>query len=150
MEDASSERRLFLESLCCDYFRFLHLDAGVPPENVTIRQEVALSGGSFADIEVRASGTPPYFVEIDTGYSAGRLVEGVRRKYGKPCHATDGASRLVVVVDEDALHNRPAVERALREVLRPELDLEDRDERCLLGLTSKRLRVTIQTPRDDD
>ena len=150
MEDASSERRLFLESLCCDYFRFLHLDAGVPPEDVVIRQEVALSGGSFADIEVRSSGTRPYFVEIDTGYSAGRLVESVRRKYGKPCHATDGASRVVVVVDEAVLHNRPAVERALREALRPELDLEVWDERYLLGLLSKRFGVTLATPREDD
>ena len=150
MADASSERRLFLESLSCDYFRFLHLDAGVPPEDVMIRQEVALSGGSFADIEVRASGAPPYFVEIDTGYSAGRVVESVNRKYGKPCRATDGASRVVVVVDEDAVHNRPAVERALREVLRPELDLEVWDERYLLELLSKRFGVTVATPGEDD
>src|SRR5262249_3553532 len=149
MEDASSERRLFLESLCCDYFRFLHLDAGVPPEDVMIRQEVALSGGSFADIEVRASGAPPYFVEIDTGYSAGRVVESVNRKYGKPCRATDGASRVVVVVDEDAVHNRPAVERALREGLRPELDLEVWDERYSLDLLIKRCGVAVPTRGED-
>jgi|SRR6266700_5107491 hypothetical protein len=45
MEDASSERRVFLESVCCDFFRFLHLDAGVPAENVLIRQEVAPDPG---------------------------------------------------------------------------------------------------------
>ena len=110
MDDASSERRLFLESVSCDYFRFLHLDAGVPAEDVMIRQEVALGSGAFADIEVRASGTPPYFVEIDTGYSQARLLESVRRKYGKPSPATDGASRVVIVADEDALRDRPDVE----------------------------------------
>ena len=45
MEDASSERRVFLESVCCDFFRFLHLDAGVPAETVLIRQEVAPDPG---------------------------------------------------------------------------------------------------------
>ena len=112
MEDASSERRLFLESVCCDYFRFRHLDAGVPAENVMIRQEVALGPGTFADIEVRASGTPPYFVEIDTGDSRGRLLESVRRKYGKPSPATDRAARVVIVADEAALRDRPADRRA--------------------------------------
>jgi hypothetical protein len=134
MEDASSERRLFLETVCCDYLRFLHLDAGVAPENITIRQEVALGPGAFADIKVCVGATPPYFVEIDTGYSRERVLASVRRKYGKPSPATDGASRIVVVADVDALRDRPAVERALREALRPGLDLEVWDERHLLRL----------------
>ena len=150
MEDASSERRLFLETVCCDYFRFLHLDAGVPPENITIRQEVALGPGAFADIEVRVGVAPPYFVEIDTGYSWGRLLESVRRKYGKPSPATDGASRIVVVADEDALRDRPAVERALREALRPGLDLEVWDERHLLRLFGERFGVTLCSLQEDD
>src|SRR5262245_50920977 len=150
MEDPSSERRVFLESVCCDYFRFLHLDAGVPAESVLIRQEIALGPGAFADIEVRASGTPPYFVEIDTGYSAGRLVESVRRKYGKPSPASEGASRVVIVADEDALRGRPAVERALRETLRPGLDLEIWDERHLLRLLGERFGVALTTLGEDD
>jgi hypothetical protein len=32
MEDVSSELRLFLESVICDYLRFEHLGAGVPPK----------------------------------------------------------------------------------------------------------------------
>src|SRR4030095_11951347 len=150
MEGPSSERRVFLESVCCDYFRFLHLDAGVPAENVLIRQEVALGPGAFADIEIRATGTPAYFVEIDTGYSRGRLVESVRRKYGKPSPATEGASRVVIVVDEDALRDRPAVERALREALRPGLDLEVWDERDLLRLLGERFGVTLSTLQEDE
>jgi class 3 adenylate cyclase len=150
MEDAASERRLFLESVCCDYFRFLHLDGSVPPENIVIRQEVPLHSGAFADIEVHASGTPPYFVEIDTGYSRRRVVESVRRKYGKPSPATDGASRIVIIVDEDALGDRPAMDRALREALRPGLDLEVWDERHLLRILGERFGVALATPGEDD
>lgn len=150
MADVSSELRLFLESVCCDYLFFRHLDAGVPPENVKIRQEVALGPGAFADIEVRLAGEPPYFVEIDTGYSRDRLFESVRRKYGKPCPATDGAPRVVVVADEDVLRERPAVERALREALRPGLALELWDERYLLRLLGARFGVALDVLREDD
>jgi len=72
----------------------------VPPEAIRIRQEVALGAGAFADIEVRAGQAPPYFVEVDTGYSRERLLESVRRKYGQPVPATDGAARVVVAADE--------------------------------------------------
>jgi adenylate cyclase len=150
MEDPSSERRVFLESVCCDYFRFLYLDAGVPAEDVLIRQEVALGPGVFADIEVRAGGTPAYFVEIDIGYSRGRLVESVRRKYGKPSPATEGASRVVVVADDDILRDRAVVERTLREALRPGLELELWDERHLLRLLGERFAVELTTPGEDD
>ncbi len=75
MEDASSELRLFLQGICCDYLLFRHLDEGVPPEAIRIRQEVALSAGAFADIEVRAGQAPLYFVEVDTGYSRERLLD---------------------------------------------------------------------------
>jgi class 3 adenylate cyclase len=150
MEDPSSERRVFLEGVCCDYFRFLHLDAGVPAEDVLIRQEVALGPGVFADIEVRTGATPPYFVEIDTGYSRGRLVESVRRKYGKPSPATEGASRVVIVADDNVLRDRSAVERALREALWPGLELEVWDERHLLRLLGERFAVGLSTLGEDD
>ncbi len=99
MEDASSELRLFLQGICCDYLLFRHLDEGVPPEAIRIRQEVALGAGVFADIEVRAGQAPPYFVEVDTGYSRERLLQSVRRKYGTPVPATDGALRVVVAAN---------------------------------------------------
>jgi class 3 adenylate cyclase len=150
MEDASSELRLFLESVCCDYFRFRHLDAGVPPENIKIRQEVPVGPNAFADIEIRAGGAPPYFLEIDTGYSWERLLASVRRKYGKPSPATDGASRILVVADESALHDRPAIERALGEALRPGLALDVWDERHLLRLLGERFGVALDTLQEDD
>jgi class 3 adenylate cyclase len=150
MADAPGERRLFLESVCCDYLRFGHLEEGVPPEDITIRQEVALGPGAFADIEVRAGGAPPYFVEIDTGYSRARLLDSVRRKYGKPSPATDSANRLVVVADENALRDRPSVERALRDALRPGLRLELWDERHLLRLLGERFGVPLEGLGEED
>jgi len=91
----------------------------VPPEAIRIRQEVALGARAFADIEVRAGQAPPYFVEVDTGYSRERLLESVRRKYGQPVPATDGAARVVVAADGGALGDGRAAERLLRLALRP-------------------------------
>jgi adenylate cyclase len=150
MEDVASELRLFLQGICCDYLLFRHLDEGLPPEAIRIRQEVALGAGVFADIEVRAGQAPPYFVEIDTGYSRDRLLESVRRKYSKPVPATDGATRIVVAADERALGDRASVERLLREALRPELALEIWDERHLLRLLGDRFGVSLGTLGEDD
>ncbi len=150
MEDASSELRLFLQGMCCDYLLFRHLDEGVPPEAIRIRQEVALGAGVFADIEVRAGQAPPYFVEVDTGYSRERLLQSVRRKYGTPVPATDGALRVVVAANGDALGDRTAVERLLREALRPGLALEIWDERHLLRLLGKRFGVSLGALGEDD
>ena len=150
MDDASSELRLFLQGMCCDYLLFRHLDEGVPPEAIRIRQEVALGGGAFADIEVRAGQAPPYFVEVDTGYSRERLLQSIRRKYGRPVPATDGAARVVVATDGQALGDRMAVERLLRETLRPGLALEIWDEHHLLRLLGGRFGVALDALGEDD
>jgi adenylate cyclase len=150
MEDVSSELRLFLQGICCDYLLFRHLDEGVPPEAIRIRQQVALGAGVFADIEVRAGQSPPYFVEIDTGYSRDRLLESVRRKYGKPVPATEGAGRVVVAADESALGDRTTAERLLREALGPGLVLEIWDERHLLRLLGERFGVSLGALGEDD
>jgi class 3 adenylate cyclase len=150
MEDTSSELRLFLQGMCCDYLLFRHLDEGVPPEAIRIRQEVALGGGAFADIEVRAGQAPPYFVEVDTGYSRDRLLQSIRRKYGKPVPATDGAARVVVATDGHALSDRTAVERLLREALRPGLALEIWDEHHLLRLLGGRFGIALDALGEDD
>jgi len=150
VEDASSELRLFLQGICCDYLLFRHLDEGLPPEAIRIRQEVALGAGVFADIEVRAGQAPPYFVEVDTGYSRERLLQSVRRKYATPVPATDGAARVVVAADVDALGDRTAVERLLREALRPGLALEIWDEHHLFRLLGKRFGVSLGAVGEDD
>jgi class 3 adenylate cyclase len=150
VDDASSELRLFLQGMCCDYLLFRHLDEGVPPEAIRIRQEVALGGGAFAGIEVRAGQAPPYFVEVDTGYSRERLLQSIRRKYGRPVPATDGAARVVVATDGHALGDRMAVERLLREALRPGLALEIWDEHHLLRLLGGRFGVALDALGEDD
>jgi class 3 adenylate cyclase len=136
--------------MCCDYLLFRHLDEGVPPEAIRIRQEVALGGGAVADIEVRAGQAPPYFVEVDTGYSRERLLQSIRRKYGRPVPATDGAARVVVATDGHALGDRMAVERLLREALRPGLALEIWDEHHLLRLLGGRFGVALDALGEDD
>jgi hypothetical protein len=150
VEDTSSELRMFLQGICCDYLLFRHLDEGVPPEAIRIRQEVALGAGAFADIEVRAGQAPPYFVEVDVGYSPERLLQSVRRKYGASVPATDGAARVVVAADGDALGDRPALERSLRKALRPGLALEIWDQHHMLQLLGKRFGVPLGALGEDD
>ena len=150
MEDASSELRLFLQGICCDYLLFRHLDEGVPPEAIRIRQEVALGAGAFADIEVRAGQAPPYFVEVDTGYSRERLLQSIQRKYGTPVPATDGAARVVVAMDGHALGDRPVIERLLRKALRPGLALEIWDEHHLLRLLGGRFGISLDALGEHD
>jgi class 3 adenylate cyclase len=150
VEDGPSELRLFLQGICCDYLLFRHLDEGIPPEAIRIRQEVALGVGVFADIEVRAGQAPPYFVEVDTGYSRERLLQSLRRKYATPVPATDGAARVVVATDGDALGDRTTVERLLREALRPGLALEIWDERHLLQVLGERFGLSIGALGEDD
>src|SRR5262245_49946059 len=94
------ELRLFLESVCCDLCRFEHVATeSIAPEDVVIRQEVAIAPSAFADIQVTAKGTTPYFVEVDYGYTPQRLIESLRRKYAEPTDATEAASKVVLVID---------------------------------------------------
>jgi adenylate cyclase len=150
VEDPASELRLFLQAICCDYLVFHHLDEGVAPETIRIRQEVAVGAGVFADIEVQAGTAAPYFVEVKWGYSRERLIESLRRKYGKPSALTEGASRLVVAIDLDALGDRPELERGLRAAVHSALAVEIWDELHLRGLLSERFGVSLGALDEDD
>ena len=46
----------------------------MPPARTQIHQEVRLGPGAFGDIRVAAGDLPPYFVEVDYGYSRARVV----------------------------------------------------------------------------
>jgi class 3 adenylate cyclase len=142
-ESFLEELRLFLESVCCDLCRFEHAERDdVTPEDVHIRQELALGPGAFADIHVTPRIGAPYFVEVDYGYSARRLLESVRRKYGPGTTDATGATRLVLVVDA----GRPgwaALEAEVRAALRPELTLEVWDEARLRALLHRRFGVDL-------
>src|SRR5262245_14588107 len=128
---------------------FRHLDEGVPPEAIRVRQEVALGGGVFADIEVRAGQASPYFVGIDTGYSAERLLQSLRRKYSAPLPGTDGAARVVVAVDGGA-DDLAEVEREVQKSLRSGLALELWDEPHLLRILGERFGVALGGLADND
>jgi class 3 adenylate cyclase len=124
--------RLLMEELCCDLCRFEHMRAGAAPESVRIDRECHLgSPGAFADIRVQAPGRPPYFVEVKLGYPDEALVRHLARKYAQS-PGSAGASRLIVVVDLAGRAQWQRTRAALREAVRPGLELEVWDEGRLL------------------
>ena len=132
------ELRVFLEGVICDLCRFRHaIDDGVPPGGTQIHQEVRLGPGAFADIHIAAGDLPPYFVEVDYGYSRERVVESVRRKYGRRTAASEGASKVILLVDNALAFDQSALESEVRATLAPGLGLEVWDERQLLTLIRK-------------
>ena len=145
------ELRLFLESVCCDLCRFEHVATEhIAPEDVAIRQEVAVGPSAFADIEVTPRGSSPYFVEVDYGYTSQRLIESLRRKYGEPTDATAAASKVVLVIDATSHEDWPGLEARARSVLRPGLVLEVWDERRLDELVHRRFGVSLGSLEEHD
>src|SRR5262245_22870100 len=129
------ELRIFLENVICDLCRLHHASRdGIPPGSTQIHQEVRLSPGVFADIRVAAGALPPYFVEVNLGHSRASVAESVRRKYGRRTPASEGASRVVIVVDRVLGAGEPPLETELAGPLAPGLRLERWDEAHLAGL----------------
>ncbi len=129
------ELRIFLESVICDLCRLRHASQdGIAPGATRIHQEVRLSPGVFADIRVAAGARPPYFVEVDMGRSRASIAESVRRKFGRRTPASEGASRVVVVVDRALAAASPSLETELAGLLAPGLALEIWDDAHLAGL----------------
>src|SRR5262245_6111572 len=129
------ELRIFLESLVCDLCRLRHAARdGIHPGATRIDQEVRLSPGVFADIRVRAGNLHPYFVEVAVGHSRASIAQSLRRKYGRRTLASEGASRVVVVVDRVLAAGSPPLETELAGLLAPGLTLELWDEAHLAGL----------------
>ena len=144
-----TELRLFFEDLACDLFFFEHVAAGVPPEAIAIHQEVFLADDRYADIRIRAGDAPPYWVEIDLGYTAARLVGGIERKFGRGASATRHASERIIIVADSAVLRDSSVERAMRAALRPGMQLELWDEQRLLDAAGKRFGLRIENLRED-
>jgi class 3 adenylate cyclase len=138
------ELRVFLESVVCDLCRFRHaMDDGVPPAGTQIHQEVRLGPGAFADIRIAAGDLPPYFVEVDYGYSRAQVVESMGRKYSQRTQATEGASKVIVLVDAALVPEQSAMETELRGVLAPGLGLEVWDDRQLLTIIRKTFGLEV-------
>jgi class 3 adenylate cyclase len=143
-ETDARELRIFLESVICDLCRFLHAARdGVSPAETQIHQEVRLGPGAFADIRVAAGGVPPYFIEIDVGYSRSRVIESMRLKYAGRTPASEGAAKVIVVVDRELASASPSLDAELRALLAPGLDLEIWDDRHLSRLIRDTLGLDI-------
>ena len=134
-ETDSRELRIFLESVLCDLCRFFHAARdGVSPAETQIHQKVRLGPGAFADIRVAAGGVPPYFIEVDVGYSRPRVIENMRLKYARRTPASEGVGRVIVVVDRGLASASPSLEAELRALLAPGLELELWDDGHLARL----------------
>jgi adenylate cyclase len=143
-ETDARELRIFLESVLCDLCRFLHAARdGVPPAETQIHQEVRLGPGAFAGIRVAAGSLPPYFIEIDVGYSRSRVIESMRLKYAGRTPASEGAAKVIVVVERELASGSPSLDAELRALLAPGLELEVWDDRQLAGLIRDTLGLDI-------
>lgn len=95
------ELRLFMEDLCCDVCRFQHVEDGIAPEQIRIRQDVDLGlSGCFADIQVSIPGQLAYFVEVKLCRGADDILDRITRKYGQLTRVSEEAGRLIVVVSD--------------------------------------------------
>ncbi len=149
-ESQMSELRLFLEDVCCDLCRFVHLNRdNLPPGDVKIDREVYLGApGAFADIRVSPAGRPPYYVEIKYGHTLENVSRQIRRKFGHLAAASKGSIRLVLVVD------RHGADWELR--LKAELeglgisDVEIWDEPLLLSMLNEQFNVKVPAISEQD
>src|SRR5690348_14524132 len=99
-----AQLRLLLEELCCELCRFEHsAPQRFEPKEVRIEREYYLGKpGAFADIRVAPASSPPYVVEVKFGYSPDLLLRSLRRKYAEPSPATDGLSKVVLVIGAES------------------------------------------------
>jgi len=129
------ELRLFLEETFCSLLRSHHvIQGGVDPKDVRIDQEYFLGiPNAFADIRVEVKGIPPYFIEVDYGYSPERAVASLIHKYKQGARLGE-APKVVVVVDATLAATWRDIESRIRSGLTPGLNLEVWDETALLGM----------------
>jgi class 3 adenylate cyclase len=123
----------------------------LPPESIRIDRECDLGiPGAFADIRVAVPGQAPYFVEVKYGYSRQRLLESLRRKFGRETPANREAPKVVLVVDCKARPDWPQLEDELARCLRPRLKLEVWSEERLIALLQQRFGVGLGSITEDD
>jgi len=140
------ELRIFLESVICDLCRFRHATRdGVSPAKTQIHQETRVGPGAFADIRVAAGELPPYFIEVDVGYSRQRVIDSVRLKYAERTPASEGARKVIVLVDNQLAAASAGLDAELRGLLAPGLDLELWDDRHLSALIRDTLGSDISS-----
>ncbi len=144
------ELRIFLESILCDLCRFRHAARdGVSPTKTQIHQKIRVGPGAFADIRVAAGELPPYFIEVDVGYSRQRVIDSVRLKYARRTPASEGTRKVIVLVDSQLAAASAALDAELRGLLAPGLDLELWDDRHLSALIRDTLGLDISSFVED-
>jgi class 3 adenylate cyclase len=143
----AAQLRLLLEELCSDLCRFIHLDDGsLAPEDVSIDREAYLGiPDTFADIRVRPKGGEPYFVEVKVGYPDDLLVRHLGRKYHGKVDGATAVGRLVLVVDLEGRTQWPRTLQAIRDAIRPGIELEVWDERGLLERLRQCFSVSVES-----
>ena len=146
------ELRLFLEEICCDLCRFVHVSRdGIAPEKIRIDRQVYLGETrSFADIRVQAPRIRPYVVEVKYGYDARRLTESISRKYGSGKAQAHEIGRVVLVVDVAGRSHWPEVERQVRESLARGVELDVWDEERLLAMVRDLFGVPLSSITAND
>ena len=139
MSLTTQELRLFLEELCCELFRFLHMaEADLPPEALRIEREYPLApSGPYADVHVCTApthhGPAPYFIEIKFAVPDDEVLSRLRLKYGRTLPGHSPATRLIVVLDLQNRSDPAGLVRAIREAVVPALSVEIWDEPRLLS-----------------
>jgi len=110
-----SELGSFVDEICADLCRFeVAVTTGCAPSAISIEREVMLAPEAHADIRVSPPNGPPFFVENKLAYPVADLVARIRRKYGNPSPAWQGAGRLAVLLDRAAVPASTDVDAALR------------------------------------
>ncbi len=147
-----AEIRLFFEDLCCDLCQFQHAlngDCQVHPVHIE-REHFLDSPNTFADLRVAPCDAPPYFVEVKYGYMESILLKHLERKYGRDTAAVRDASKVVVLIDRSRRKNWAALEKSLRKVIHPRLELEIWAEEQLRAMISECFGVEMSDIDDQE
>lgn len=144
--------RILLEEICCDLCRLQHVEEDhIASEDIHIRQEVNLGiPGAFADIEVTVKDAAPYFVEVKYGHRPDKIVRLLSRKYGIETPVTQGASKLVLVIDSQNHQDWPVIEADLQKHLRPGLQLEVWGEQRLLSMIRQLFKTELDSLTEEN
>ena len=120
----SHQIRLFVEELCCDLVRFLHVSDGLAPEDIKVHREVRLRGNAFADISVQPQRQQSYYIEVNYGYTQDQTRTSLRRKYSSSLPG----SKIILVIEETSAE----FAADLQQVIHEHFDLEVWSEQDLL------------------
>jgi len=141
------EARFLLEEVLWTLLRMHHIkEGGTRPEDIRINQEIPVGvPGLFADFRIAVPERPPYFLEIKYGYPSERIVRNVGRKFGVDTPGTQGAEKLIVLVDQSSRPDWEILGKELQGRLRRGLELEVWNEERLYAEIRKHFEIEIDS-----